>query len=119
MVGVSLDYLNTKIADIYGQAHAVTGSVGITAKLTKQLIFSSHIYNPFKAKITNYNNESIPTIFKLGAQYIFSKKVCALVEAEKTSLQKINIKGKICAYNVDADLGLGNSIQMNFCSPNK
>jgi hypothetical protein len=97
-VGVSIDYLNTKIADIYGQAHAVTGSVGITAKLTKQIIFSTHIYNPFKAKITNYNNERVPTIFKFGAQYIFSKKVCLLVEAEKTSAQKINIKGGI-EYN--------------------
>ncbi len=94
-LGVAVDYLNTKIADIYGQAHAVTGSVGITAKLTKQLIFSTHIYNPFKAKITNYNNETVPTIFKLGAQYIFSKKVCLLLEAEKTSFQKINIKGGI------------------------
>ena len=97
-VGVSIDYLNTKIADIYGQANAVTGSVGITAKLTKQIIFSSHVYNPFKAKITNYNNERIPTIFKLGAQYIFSKKVCLVVEAEKTTAQKINIKGGI-EYN--------------------
>ncbi len=97
-VGVSIDYLNTKIADIYGQANAVTGSVGITAKLTKQIIFSSHIYNPFKAKITNYNNERVPTIFKLGAQYFFSKKVSLLVEAEKTSAQKINIKGGI-EYN--------------------
>ena len=97
-VGVSIDYLNTKIADIYGQANAVTGSIGITAKLTKQIIFSSHVYNPFKAKITNYNNERIPTIFKLGAQYIFSKKVCLVVEAEKTTAQKMNIKGGI-EYN--------------------
>lgn len=97
-VGVSIDYLNTKIADIYGQANAVTGSIGITAKLTKQLIFSTHIYNPFKSKITNYNNERVPTIFKLGAQYIFSKKVSLIVEAEKTSAQKINIKGGI-EYN--------------------
>ena len=97
-VGVSIDYLNTKIADIYGQANAVTGSIGITAKLTKQIIFSTHIYNPFKAKITNYNNERVPTIFKLGAQYIFSKKVYLVIEAEKTTAQKINIKGGI-EYN--------------------
>lgn len=94
-IGVSIDYLNTKIADIYGQANTVTGSLGITAKLTKQIIFSTHIYNPFKAKITNYNNETVPTIFKLGAQYIFSKKVSLMLEAEKTSLQKINVKGGI------------------------
>lgn len=93
--GVAIDYLNTKIADIYGQANAVTGSVGLTAKLLPNIVVSSHIYNPFRAKITNYNNEKVPTIFKFGAQYIFSKKVFLVAEAEKTSLQKINIKAGI------------------------
>lgn len=97
-VGVAFDYLNTKIADIYGQAHAVTGSIGFTAKLLPQLVISSHLYNPFRAKITNYNNEKVPTIYKFGAQYIFSKKVFIVGEAEKTSAQKINIKGGI-EYN--------------------
>ncbi len=97
-VGVGIDYLNTKIADIYGQAHAVSGSIGLTAKILPQLIIATHIYNPFRAKITNYNNEKVPTIFKLGAQYTFSKKVFIVAEAEKTSAQKINIKGGI-EYN--------------------
>ena len=97
-LGVSLDYLNTKIADVYGTAHAITGSIGVSAKLTEQIIFSTHIYNPFRAKITNYNNERVPTIFNIGAQYTFSKKVFLVVEAEKTSVQKLNIKGGI-EYN--------------------
>jgi hypothetical protein len=96
--GVAFDYLNTKIADIYGQANAFTGSVGLTAKILPQIVISTHVYNPFRAKITNYNNEKIPTIFKFGAQYFFSKKVFLVAEAEKTSAQKINIKGGI-EYN--------------------
>ena len=96
--GIGIDYLNTKIADIYGQAHAVTGSVGLTAKILPQMVISTHLYNPFRAKITNYNNEKVPTIFKFGAQYIFSKKVFLVAEAEKISAQKINIKGGI-EYN--------------------
>lgn len=93
--GVSLDYLTTKISDIYGRAQAFTGSIGLTARLTEQVAVSTHIYNPIRAKITNYNNEKIPTIFKLGAQYVFSKKVFLVLEAEKTSAQKANIKGGI------------------------
>jgi hypothetical protein len=93
--GISLDYLNTKIADIYGQANAITGAVGLTAKLLPQVVVSTHIYNPFRAKITDYNNEKVPTIYKFGAQYIFSPKVFLVAEAEKTSAQKINIKGGI------------------------
>lgn len=96
--GVAFDYLNTKIADIYGQANAFTGSMGLTAKLIPQVTVSAHVYNPFRVKITDYNNEKVPTIFKFGAQYIFSKKVFLVAEAEKTSAQKINIKGGI-EYN--------------------
>lgn len=93
--GIAFDYLNTKIADIYGQANAFNGSFGLTAKLLPQVVVSTHIYNPFRAKITNYNNEKVPTIYKFGAQYIFSPKVFLVAEAEKTSAQKINIKGGI------------------------
>ena len=93
--GVALDYLNTKIADVYGHANAITGSVGLTAKLLPNIVVATHIYNPFRAKITDYNHEKVPTIFKLGAQYIFSKQVFLVIEAEKTSAQKINIKGGI------------------------
>lgn len=96
--GVAVDYINTKIADIYGNANAFTGSLGLTARITPHVVVSTHIYNPFRAKITNYNNEKVPTIFKFGAQYIFSKKVFVIAEAEKTSAQKINIKGGI-EYN--------------------
>jgi hypothetical protein len=94
-LGVGLDYLNTKISDIYGKANAITGSVGLTTKILPQVIISTHIFNPFRAKITNYNQEKIPTIFKFGAQYIYSTKVFIVAEAEKTSAQKINIKAGI------------------------
>lgn len=93
--GVAFEYLNTKIADIYGQANAFTGSIGLTAKLLPNITVSTHIYNPFRAKITNYNNEKVPTIYKFGAQYIFSPKVFLVLEAEKTSVQRLNIKGGI------------------------
>ena len=97
-LGVGFDYLNTKIGDVYGQANAFTGSLGLNIKLLPQLTIATHIYNPFRVSITNYNNEKVPTIFKFGAQYIFSKKVFLVAEAEKTSAQKLNIKAGI-EYN--------------------
>lgn len=97
-LGVGFDYLNTKIGDIYGKANAFTGSLGLNIKLLPQLTIATHIYNPFRVSITNYNNEKVPTIFKFGAQYIFSKKVFLIAEAEKTSAQKLNVKAGI-EYN--------------------
>lgn len=131
--GIAFDYLNTKIADIYGQANAFTGSIGLTAKILPQIIISSHVYNPFRAKITNYNNEKIPTIFKFGAQYIFSKKVFLVAEAEKTSAKQLNIKGGIeykpseliyirvggSSYPTQAAFGIGvnyNGLKIDMCT---
>ena len=131
--GIAFDYLSTKIADIYGQAHAFTGSIGLSAKILPQVVISSHVYNPFRAKITNYNNEKVPTIFKFGAQYTFSKKVLIVAEAEKTSAKKINIKGGIeynpssliylrvggSSYPTQASFGLGvnyNGLKIDLCT---
>ena len=93
--GIGIDYLSTKIADIYGHTNNVSGSIGLNVKLLPKVVVSTHIYNPFRSKITDYNHEKIPTIFKFGAQYIFSQKVFLITEAEKTSAEKINIKGGI------------------------
>lgn len=131
--GIGFDYLNTRIADIYGKANAITGSVGLTAKILPQVVISSHVFNPFRAKITNYNNEKIPTIFKFGAQYIFSKKVSIVAEAEKTSAQKLNMKGGIeynpssliylrvggSSYPTQASFGVGvnyNGLKIDMCT---
>ena len=120
-LGIGMDYLTTRISDVYGQAHALTGSFGMTVKLLSNLMIATHIYNPFRASITQYNHEKIPTIFKFGAQYIFSQKVCLVSEAEKTSGQKTNIKLGIeynpaaniylraggCTYPSQASFGIG------------
>lgn len=119
--GVGLDVLSTKIADIYGKAMTVSGELGIQVKITRELYFASHVYNPFRAQITSYNHEKIPSIFKLGMMYSFSEKVFLCAEAEKTSLQNINIKGGLeyrphsliyirvgaASYPTQASFGLG------------
>lgn len=97
-VGLGFDYLHTRIGDIYGQANAYTGSAGFNIKVLPYLNIATHVYNPFRVSMVNYNGEKVPTIFKFGAQYIFSEKVFLVAEAEKTSAQKLNVKGGI-EYN--------------------
>jgi len=120
-LGIGMDYLTTRISDVYGKAHALTGSFGMTVKLLSNLRIATHVYNPFRSSITRYNNEKIPTIFKLGTQYIFSQKVFLIAEAEKTSREKTNIKLGIeynpasniylrvggCTYATQASFGIG------------
>jgi hypothetical protein len=92
---VQLDYLSTFIAEGYGQSHAVAAEVGVMANLTKDLKIGAHIFNPTRAKLADYNNERTPTIFRLGLNYRFSKKVFVTAETEKSTYFKPIIKGGI------------------------
>jgi hypothetical protein len=93
--GVGLNYLSYTIGDIYGKASAFAVEFGLQGKLSKQVVVAAHIYNPNRAKITDYNNEKIPSQLKFGIQYTFSRQLLVLVEAEKASYTNINFKGGI------------------------
>ncbi len=93
--GIALDYLSTKIADGYGSRGAFAAEAGIIAKPLKGLTFGAHVYNPTRAKITTYNNETLPTIIKLGAEYAFSDKVLIAIETDKDISQKAIFKAGI------------------------
>lgn len=82
-VGVQLNYLNTKLTQEYGSKTAITGAIGAIAKLSDELTLGVHLYNPTRSKLTNDNNERIPTIMKLGLDYKFSDKVMFVVSTEK------------------------------------
>lgn len=119
--GVQLDYFYTLINDaagIYGRKGIVTGELGFLARLTKQVTFSGHIYNPIRAKIADYNNEILPIIIKSGLQYKVSEKVFLAAEAEKSSYSKMNFKGGI-EYQASQEIyirggGQSNPVQMAF-----
>lgn len=91
--GVQMNYLSYRIGDIYGNASAFTVELGLQGKLSKNVIVAAHVYNPNRAKITDYNNEKLPSQLRFGIQYIFSDKLLAVAEAEKSSYNAVNFKG--------------------------
>lgn len=78
--GLQINYLSTRIADNYGSSNTVNFEVGILSQPIENLFIGAHVYNPSRSKM---NKETIPTIFKLGAGYLFSKKVFLGIETEK------------------------------------
>jgi len=82
-VGVQLNYLNTKLMQEYGSKTSITGAVGVISKLSEEFTLGVHVYNPTRSKLTDDNNERIPTIMKLGLDYRFSDKVMFAVSTEK------------------------------------
>ena len=94
-MGIAMDYLTTRIAEGYGSKGALAAEVGIQAKPVKGLTIGAHIFNPSRAKLADYNNERIPTIIRLGADYTFSDKVTIAIETEKDMSQKSIFKAGI------------------------
>ena len=81
--GIQFDYLGTSIAEGYGTQSAFTVEAGIQALLAKNLWLGAHVYNPVKAKLSDFNDEKIASLLKLGLNYTFSDKVNIAVETEK------------------------------------
>ena len=90
--GIAMDYLTTKIGEGYGSRGALAAEVGIIAKPLKGLTIGAHVFNPTRAKIADYDDERLPTIIRLGADYNFSDKVILAVETQKDISQKAEFK---------------------------
>jgi len=86
--GVQVDYLDTRIGEGYGNKGVFAVEAGLRARLAKKLYIGFHGYNLTRVKLADYNNERVPTILKLGLQYIFSDKVFVAIETEKDIDQK-------------------------------
>lgn len=82
-IGVQANYHNVRIAEGYGNTNALTIEGGILAQLTTKLRLGAHIYNPTRTQISEYQDERLPTILRLGMNYKFSDKVFVAIETEK------------------------------------
>src|SRR4051812_44163939 len=80
--GVMMDYVQTNIAE-YGKRGAPVAEAGIRAKPLKNLTIGVHIFNLTRTKLADYDDERIPTIMRIGADYKFSDKVFVALETEK------------------------------------
>jgi len=83
--GIQLDYIGTTLGEEYGKRANFTFDAGIMVKLTEQLTFGAHTFNPMHVKFSDYNNESIPTTLNAGFGFTFSDKLLLTAEASKNS----------------------------------
>ncbi len=83
--GIQLDYIGTKLGEDYGKRNNFTFDAGIMVKITDELTFGAHTFNPMHVKISEYNNETIPTTLNAGFGYTFADKLVLTAEAYKNS----------------------------------
>jgi hypothetical protein len=78
-----------------------------------------------KGVIKKVTKDSTSTTVELGDSATSSSIICQIDGRHQASCsflkegQPVCIKGKIAGFNVDLELGLGNTIQLNYCSLEK
>lgn len=94
-MGMSIDYLHTRLGEGYGNRSGIVATIGIQAKPLKNLVLAAHIYNPTRNKWIKSAEERIPTVMKAGMAYHFSSRVLCVVETEKNLAKKPLLKAGI------------------------
>jgi hypothetical protein len=94
-MGIALDYLSTRIAEGNGNFAAMVGEIGMQAKLNKNLVIGTHLYNPTRSRLGKNTSEHIPSVLQLGIAYSFSSNVFMTAETEKDISQKAIFKAGI------------------------
>ena len=79
--GIQIDYLSTSISE-YGTASALTFELGLLIKLSEQISTAVHLFNPVAVK-SGFDDEKIPTLFRLALSYEPSKKILLITEVGK------------------------------------
>ncbi len=94
--GVRMNYHSTRIAaDNYGQTSNITAELGVQMQVSKNVMVSSHLYNPFRAQLNDFNDERLPTILRLGAAYQIADDLVAALEVEKDIEQQASFRAGV------------------------
>jgi hypothetical protein len=91
-IGMQLNMLNVRFADVYGARNAFTAEVGAIYRLSSSLTVATHINNPTRTKLTELDADRLPTILRFGLRYQFSKKVFIAGEAQKDTYNKAQLR---------------------------
>jgi hypothetical protein len=83
--GIQLDYLSDKLGEEYGKRNNITFDAGIMVRISEQLTFGAHTFNPVHAKISEYGDERIPASLNIGFGFTFSDKLLLTAEAYKNN----------------------------------
>lgn len=93
--GVQLNYLNVRLDQFYGSKHTLTGEVGMMAKIGEKLSLGFSVFNLSRTRLSEFQDDRLTTLMRLGAGYQLSKKLLFLIELENEITKKPRLKGGI------------------------
>ncbi len=110
-IGFQMDYFMMQQSAYYGNINTVAGEIGLLAKPNEKMYIGVHVFNPWRAEISEYESERMPTIFRLGMGYQFTEKLLFTIETEKDLELKPTFKTGV-DYNLVSQLYLRGGMQI-------
>ena len=100
-LGVRITYSTIRLGENYGQRNNILAGLGMTSALNKFISIGASIHNVTQAKLSEYQDEKIPSVQQLGIKYVFSDQshlMCEIVQSnEQPSLFKIGFSYQVTA----------------------
>ncbi len=100
--GVRMSYHSTRIAaDNYGSTGNLTAELGVQLQISEKVTVSTHLFNPFRAQLNDFNDERLPTVLAVGAAYRISDELYAAAEVEKDIEHKPSVRAGVEYHPAD------------------
>lgn len=85
-LGLQLEYAQTNIFEVGTKNNTMINFGGI-AQITKKLCFGASVRNINQAKLADYQDNRLPTVMKIGLNYLAYQKLNINIEIEKDVVQ--------------------------------
>ncbi len=126
--GVQLNYHQVRLTDAYGRKDALTAELGLRANITDNWKVAFSVFNLTRTKISEFGEDRLSTLMRLGTQYTFSEKVMLVAELEKniefpvrfktgieySPIRKLFLRGGFATQPIELSAGLGYRFKEQF-----
>ena len=126
--GVQLNYHLVRLTDAYGRKDALTTELGLRANITDNWKVAFSVFNLTRTKISEFGEDRLSTLMRLGTQYTFSEKVMLVAELEKniefpvrfktgieySPIRKLFLRGGFATQPIEISAGLGYRFKEQF-----
>lgn len=83
-MGVQLNYHSTRVGNEGSEnRNSLTAELSMLAQLSKELQLGFKVFNPSQTKLSDVEDERIPTVMTIGGGYSFNEKVSLVSEVVK------------------------------------
>jgi hypothetical protein len=100
--GVQLNYQGIRLSQNYGNANTVTAEAGLFAEVTENWSMGFSVFNLSRTRLSEFQDDRLTTVMRLGTAYNFSKKLLVSAEFEKSIEYDLRFKSGV-EYQILSD----------------